>query len=254
MTKPAELFDLTGRVAVVTGASSGLGVDMALTLRDAGATVVVAARRTELLADLCARETGLVALPCDLTDEESMTTFVQTVAKDVGPVDVLVNNAGMTVAERAENHTMADFRQVLEVNLIGLFRLTQLVGSQMLEARRGSIINNASILGIVAASPANASSYVASKGAVISLTRELAVQWARNNVRVNALAPGYVHTALTAELFEGENGPGFIERNTPMRRPGQSHELAGALLLLASDAGSYITGQTIVVDGGWTAR
>lgn len=148
---------------------------------------------------------------------------------------------------------MSDFGYVMNVNVHGTFRLTQLLARPMLDAGRGSIINVASILGLVAASPNRQASYCASKGALISLTRELAVQWARRGVRVNAIAPGFFPSELTTELMDGP-GNDYVTRNTPMARTGDPNELLGALLLLAGDAGTFITGQVIAVDGGWTAR
>lgn len=252
--RPDQLFDLTGQTALVTGASSGLGVQFALTLRAAGAEVVVAARRSERLTDLCAEHSGLTAVSCDVADPKSVESAYRTVEERVGEVDILVNNAGTSVPARAEEESLTDFHYVLDVNLVGAFHLTQLVGRGMLERRRGSIINVASILGIVAAAPNRQAAYCASKGGLINLTRELAVQWARYNVRVNALAPGFFPSEATAELLDDEAGAAYIKRNTPMARPGRSGELCGTLLLLASGAGSFITGQVIAVDGGWTAR
>lgn len=252
--RPDQIFDLTGQTALVTGASSGLGVQFALTLRSAGAEVVVAARRSERLAELCHARSGLTAVSCDVSDPKSIESAYRTVEERVGAIDILVNNAGMSIPARAEDESLTDFHYVLDVNLVGAFRLTQLVARGMLERQRGSIINVASILGLVAAAPNRQAAYCASKGGMINLTRELAVQWARYNVRVNALAPGFFPSEATAELLEDEAGASYIRRNTPMARTGRSGELCGTLLLLASGAGSFITGQVIAVDGGWTAR
>jgi NAD(P)-dependent dehydrogenase (short-subunit alcohol dehydrogenase family) len=176
------------------------------------------------------------------------------VEERVGAVDILVNNAGTSIPARAEDESLTDFQYVLDVNLVGAFRLTQLVGRKMIERGEGSIVNVASILGMVAAAPNRQAAYCASKGGLINLTRELAVQWARYNVRVNALAPGFFPSELTTELLDDDAGGAYIRRNTPMARAGRAGELSGALLLLASGAGSFITGQVIAVDGGWTAR
>lgn len=251
---PAELFDLTGRTAMVTGASSGLGVDLALTLRAAGATVVIAARRRERLEQLVDSYPDLIAVSCDIADPLSAEAAAAHVHERFGTIDVLVNNAGTTIPARAEDERLEDFRYVLDVNLVGAFHLSQLIARPMLEAGRGSIVNVASILGLVASSPNRQAAYCASKGAVLSLTRELAVQWARRGVRVNAVAPGFFPSELTSDLLDDEAGGAYIRTNTPMARPGRSGELAGTVLLLASDAGSYITGEVIAVDGGWTAR
>lgn len=251
---PGEMFNLTGRSALVTGASSGLGVQFALALQAAGANVVVAARRVDRLTALCAANPGLTAVSCDISDPASVQAAHQEVQQRIGDIDILINNAGTSIPARAEEESLDDFQYVLDVNLLGAFRLTQLVAKQMIERDGGSIVNVASILGLVAAAPNRQAAYCASKGGLINLTRELAVQWARYNVRVNALAPGFFPSEATAELLDDEAGGAYIRRNTPMARPGRTEELCGALLLLASDAGSYITGQVIAVDGGWTAR
>ena len=146
------------------------------------------------------------------------------------------------------------FEQVVDVNCNAVFRLCQLAAPAMIEAGRGSIVNIASILGLVASSPIHQASYAASKGAVVNLTRELAVQWARKGVRVNALAPGWFPSEMTTTMFTDDASGRYLERNCPMARGGRAHELDGPLLFLAGDGSSYVTGQTLVVDGGWTAR
>ena len=251
---PAEMFDLDGHIALVTGASSGLGVQFALALQTAGAQVVIAARRADRLKALCEAHPGLTAVACDIADPTSVESAYREVSDRVGAVDILINNAGMSVPARAEEESLTDFRYVLDVNLVGTFSLTQLVGRGMIERCGGSIVNVASILGMVAAAPNRQAAYCASKGGLINLTRELAVQWARHNIRVNALAPGFFPSEATCELLDDDAGAAYIRRNTPMARPGRDGELCGALLLLASNAGSFITGQVIAVDGGWTAR
>ncbi len=252
---PKEMFDLSGRVALVTGASSGLGVQFALALRAAGASVVVAARRTDRLQALCEAHQGMTAVSCDVANPTSVETAHREVEDRVGAVDILINNAGMSVPARAEEETLTDFQYVLGVNLVGAFQLTQLVARRMIDrGDGGSIVNVASILGMVAAAPNRQAAYCASKGGLINMTRELAVQWARHDIRVNALAPGFFPSEATVELLDDEAGSSYVRRNTPMARPGRPEELCGALLLLASNAGSFITGQVIAVDGGWTAR
>jgi NAD(P)-dependent dehydrogenase (short-subunit alcohol dehydrogenase family) len=251
---PLAPFRLDGKVALVTGASSGLGDRFARVLAAAGATVVVAARRVDRLQALAAELDGAVALPCDVGDEASVEQLVASALEAVGTIDVLVNNAGTSATMAAEEEPVATFRQVLDVNLVGLFHLSQLVGRHMLASGGGSIVNVASILGVVASGQIPQASYSASKAGVINLSRELAVQWARRGVRVNALCPGWFPSEMTDELFADEAGARFLRRNTPMGRGGEAHELDGALLFLASDAGSFVTGQTLVVDGGWLAR
>ena len=251
-----ELFSLKDRVAVVTGASSGLGVTFARALAEAGSKVVVAARRKgrldALVEELEKEGREALAAACDVTDADDVDRMVRAALDRFGRIDILVNNAGLSVNFPAEEEPVADFSRIMEINVTGTFICAQRCGRVMLEAGRGSIINIASMLGFVGSAPLAQASYTASKGAVVNMTRELAAQWARRGVRVNALGPGYFPSEMTAELFETEEGENFIKRRTPMRRGGRPEELVGPLLLLASDAGSYITGQTIVVDGGWT--
>jgi len=251
---PADLFDLTGRVAVVTGASSGIGDHMARVLAGAGATVVAAARRADRLEALAAEVPGVHAAACDVTDDDACRALIDGVIADHGRVDVLINNAGRSDAQPAMDEPMEDFRATIELNLNACFLLSQLVARPMRDQGSGSIIGIASVHGIVGSAPNNQAAYAASKAGLVNLTRELALQWVRHGIRVNAIAPGYFETELTEGMIADESGAKWIARNTPLRRPGRLEELDGATLLLASDAGSYITGQTIAVDGGWTAR
>jgi NAD(P)-dependent dehydrogenase (short-subunit alcohol dehydrogenase family) len=256
-TDPRHLFDLTGRVAVVTGASSGLGVTFAEGLAGAGARVVLAARRRDRIEKTARslEEQGAEALAveCDVASEASVDELVRATVARFGRVDVLVNNAGVASIAPAAQESVESFRGVLDVNLVGAFLCAQRFGRVMLEQKRGSIVNIASILGLVASGLIPQASYTASKGGLVNLTRELATQWARLGVRVNAIAPGFFPSEMTTEMFSMDDGKRFIRRRTPMGRSGEPAELLGALLLLASDAGSYITGQIIPVDGGWTS-
>jgi len=253
---PASLFRLDGRVAVVTGASSGLGDRFARVLSAAGASVVVAARRLDRLEALVG-ELGddALAVECDVADPDATQTLVDRTIERFGRVDVLVNNAGIGGPTPAESIELADFRQMTDVNLIGLFALSQQVGRVMLDAGSGSIVNIASILGLVASSPIKQAAYCATKGGVVNLTRQLGAEWARRGIRVNAIAPGWFPSEMTqADMFDDESGVQFIERNCPMGRAGRLDELDGALLFLAGDASTYVTGQILAIDGGWTIR
>ena len=252
-----ELFGLTGRVAVVTGASSGLGVGFARALASAGAHLVLAARRADRLETLAAElgEGGVEALPvaCDVTDSSQVEALKDACLERFGRVDILVNNAGITEIVPAEDETEEAFLRVLNVNLNGSFYCAQRFGRVMLDAGAGSIINVASIFGFVGSGSIPQAGYVASKGAVVNMTRELAAQWARRGVRVNGIAPGFFKSEITEEMFSDERSMSWLRRKTPAGRPGEVEELAGAVIFLASDASSYVTGQTIAVDGGWTA-
>ncbi|MEO9224521.1 MAG: glucose 1-dehydrogenase [Acidimicrobiales bacterium] len=247
-----DLFGLDGKVAIVTGASSGLGDRFARTLRAAGAQVVVGARRHGRLVAL-ADEIGVIPVACDVADASDRQRLVDTTLERFGQVDVLVNNAGISWVGPATDEPLDEWQRVIDVNLTGLFALTQLVGRHMLDRGDGSIINIASMLGTVASSPVNEASYVATKGAVVNLTRQLGAEWGRKGVRVNGIGPGWFRSELTTDM-EDESSQAFIRRNCPMARMGEVHELDGALLYLAGNASTYVTGQTLLVDGGWTAR
>ena len=252
-----DIFSLDGRVAIVTGASGTLGERYCGVLAGRGATVVAAARRLDRLEALARELPRVVPVGCDVTDDAQLRRLVEVAAEHGGP-DIVVNNAGTSDAViRAHEQDPDHFRRVLDINLTAAFVLSAAAARWMIEhGRRGNIVNVASMLGIVASGGNHQAGYVASKSGLIGLTRELAKQWAPEGIRVNAIAPGYFRSGLTEEMFAGDDAPGLrhIERNTLMRRAGEIDEFDGALLLLASDAGSYITGQTIVIDGGWTAR
>jgi NAD(P)-dependent dehydrogenase (short-subunit alcohol dehydrogenase family) len=251
---PAELFGLDGRVAIVTGASSGLGDRFARVLAGAGASVVGAARRADRLERLASDVQGVEACQCDVSADADLEGLVAFTLERHGHVDVLVNNAGISGVYPAEEEPPEHFRRVVDVNLNALFVLSQIAGRAMLERGSGSVINIASMYGLVASAPVTHASYCASKGAVVNMTREIGAQWARRGVRVNALAPGFFPSEMASEMITDERSAAYVRRNTPIGRPGQPQELDGALLFLASDASSYVVGQTIAVDGGWTVR
>ncbi|MET9381347.1 SDR family oxidoreductase [Streptomyces sp. NPDC002928] len=253
--RPAsELFSLEGRTAIVTGASAGLGARFAAVLAQAGATVFAAARRIDRLKELADSDARIHPVACDVSLEADRTRLAETALTTTGRIDILVNNAATSGETRAEDESSDAFADVLGVNLTAPFHLARLTAEAPAPATGKSIINVSSILGLVSAAPLGGASYSASKAGLIGLTRELAGQWGRGGTRVNALAPGWFRTEMTADLFGDERSSRWVERNTLLRRGGDGHELDGALLFLASDASSYCTGQVLTVDGGWTAR
>ena len=251
---PLSLFRLDGKVAVVTGASSGLGDRFARVLHAVGARVVLAARRVERLEALAAELDGSLVVPADLAEAEPRERLIATTVAELGRLDVLVNNAGIGGKVGIEDEAMEDFRAVMEVNVTAIWHLCKLARDALIADGGGSVVNVASMLGHVGSTPVKQAAYCASKGAVVNLTRELALQFARRGVRVNALCPGWFPSELTAGMESDEGAQRFVEQNSPVPRMGETHELDGALLLLATPAGTFVTGQSVIVDGGWTAR
>ncbi|EID73296.1 MULTISPECIES: SDR family NAD(P)-dependent oxidoreductase [Rhodococcus] len=249
-----ELFQLSGRVAVVTGASSGLGMGFARTLASAGATVFAAARRVERLAALAGEVDGVVPVECDITVDADRRSLVDRALAQAGRIDVLVNNAGRPGRPNAEDESPEEFSSILDVNLAAGFHLAASVASATPAGEAASIINISSVVGLVSTAPIGGASYAASKAGVLGLTRELAGQWGRRGIRVNAIVPGWFDTEMTDGLFSNQRSADWVRRNTMLARGGLPGEVDGAVLFLASDASSYVTGQTLVVDGGWTAR
>lgn len=247
-------FDLTGRVAVVTGASSGLGDGFARTLAAAGATVVAAARRADRLETLAGEVPGVVPVECDVTDAADRARLVEVASAINGGIDVLVNNAGRAGPPDALTESAEEFDAILAVNLTAGFHLSVAAVAGLPEGRAASIVNVSSVVGLVSTAPIGGAGYAASKAAVIGTTRELAGQWGRRGVRVNAIVPGWFDTEMTDGLFTNDASAAWVRRGTMLGRGGREGEVDGALLFLASDASSYVTGHVLTVDGGWTAR
>ncbi len=254
MLDPLQQFRLDGRVAVVTGASSGLGARFARVLHAVGATVVVTARRADRLSELVDELPGAIAVPADMAEPADRERLIDEALERAGRIDVLVNNAGISYTVGIEQETLDEFELAMTVNTTAVWHLTKLCVPHMVERGSGSIVNVASMLGHVGSAPIKQANYCASKGAVVNMTRELALQLARKGLRVNALCPGYFPSEMTAPMLGDEGSERYIATYGGFPRMGDDHELDGALLLLATDAGSYITGHSLLVDGGFTAR
>jgi gluconate 5-dehydrogenase len=251
----ASLFDLTGRVAIVTGGSRGLGLQIASALGEFGASLALVARKK---ADLDAAVGQLNAAGCtavgfiaDLGTSEAATTLTERVLERFGHIDILVNNAGTAWGARAEDYPLEGWNKVMDLNVTGLFLLTQAVArSAFLKQGKGVVINVASVEGMLGHHPDRLGTiaYNTAKGAVINMTRALAAEWGPRNIRVNALAPGYFPSRMTKVII-GQHGDDFL-RQTPLGKLGGDTDLMGPAVLLASDAGGHMTGQILVVDGG----
>ena len=252
-----DLFHLDGKVAIVTGGGRGLGEQVAMGLAEAGAAVVVCSRKKEACDEVAEKIKGVgrqsLSLACDVTNPEDVHRVVEETKNAFGKIDILVNNAGISWGAPVEEYPLEKFNQILQVNVTGLFLMSQAVGREMVARQYGRIVNIASVAGLVGSDPRymNAIGYNASKGAVISFTRDLAIKWARQGVTVNAIAPGFFPSKMTSGLLQ-KFGDQLLER-TPMRRYGGEHDLKGAALYFASDASAYVTGQVLAVDGGVTA-
>ncbi len=251
-----QLFDLTGRIAVVTGGSIGLGRQMAEGLAEMGANVVLCARKKERCQQAAEKLQQLgfkaLALACDVKSQSSIQELVDATLSRFGRIDVLINNAGVSWGAPVEQMTLEDWNKVIETNLTGTFLCAQAVGKVMIAQKRGKIINIASVAGLGGAPPElPAIGYHASKGGVISFTKDLACKWAMHNIQVNAIAPGWFPTHMSHRVIERYRN--LFLSLIPARRFGSDHDLKGAAVFLASDASNYVTGQVLVVDGGQSA-
>ena len=250
-------FDLTGQVAVVTGASTGLGLQMAKAFANQGANVVLLARRMNLLEENARNikeEFGVEVLPiaCDITDTERVKEAVQATMDKFGRVDILMNNAGTGAVANAEDITDEQFKNELDIDLFGTFACAREFGKEMIKAKYGRIINIASMYGLVGNMIVGSAPYHAAKGGVVNLTRALAAEWGKHGITVNSICPGYFYTDLTTATLDSDFFQAIAKRSIPLERYGHAGELDTCALFLASPASSYVNGQNIAVDGGYT--
>jgi NAD(P)-dependent dehydrogenase (short-subunit alcohol dehydrogenase family) len=252
---PLSSFRLDDKVVIITGASAGLGARFARVCDAVGARLVLAARRVDRVEALANDLRDAHAVRCDLTEPGAPAALVMQTLERHGRVDVVVNNAGVSDPVPALDEATDEFRTTVELNLVAPFELSREAARAMIASERGgSIVNIASLWGMVGVGQIPEAGYAASKGGLVNLTRELAAQWARRGVRVNTLAPGWFRTEMTeGRMFGDERAEKWMRQRTPMGRGGDEHELDGALLFLASDASSFVTGTVLCVDGGWTA-
>ncbi len=252
-----DMFDLTGKVAVVTGGSIGLGAYMARGLAEAGANLVIAARKVERCVEICEelKKLGVKALPvaCDVSKAEDCQNLVDVTVKEFGRLDILVNNAGLAWAADAMDYPMDKWQKVMDLNVTGLFQLSAMAARVMKEQGGGRIINITSVAGFFGSMPEaqNTIAYNTSKGAVVAMTRDLAVKWARYNINVNAIAPGFFPTHMSSGLLEKNKH--LVLPRIPMGRLGEEDDIKGVVVFLSSEASRYITGHTIMLEGGLTA-
>lgn len=253
-----DMFDLTGKIALVTGASSGLGVQFAKALAKAGADLAILARRREKLEAVKKEiedEFGVKVFveTCDALSIPDIRSSVQKIHKHYGRIDILVNNAGVATSEKSHKHSDEEWQKVIDTNLNAVFYFAREVGSIMLQQKYGKIINLGSIHSRVAMPGMPIAAYATSKGGVFMMTKALAAEWAKDGITVNAIGPSYFKSEMTKGVFENPNLVKGIESLCPMGRAGNPGELDGAIIYFASDASSYTTGQLLNIDGGWTA-
>jgi NAD(P)-dependent dehydrogenase (short-subunit alcohol dehydrogenase family) len=252
-----ELFDLSGKVAIVTGGGSGIGRQMAEALAEMGASLVLCARHVERCEQAAAAlsELGIraIGMRCDVSSQEEVQAVVDRTRAELGRVDVLVNNAGTVWGAAPEDVPLPGWQKVIDVNLTGVFLCSQAAGRVMIEQGGGKIVNIASVAGLLGGPPEvmNAIPYNASKGGVIAFTRDLACKWAGHGINVNAIAPGWFPSDMSGSVLD-RHGDRLLEA-IPLRRFGGAHDLKGAVVFLASRASDYVTGHTLVVDGGQSA-
>lgn len=251
-----ERFSLKGKTAIVTGASQGLGEAIAIGLAEAGADLVLASRNEASLAkvatEITARGAKCLTVKTDMLKADEIQTMADKAVAQFGKIDILVNNAGINLVKPFVDLTEEDWDSVLDTNLKGYFLCSKVVGREMIKNKSGCVINNASVFGLRGFP--NIASYIASKGGVVQLTRGLAVEWARHKIRVNCVAPGYIVTEMAKRDIE--TNPKILEQNLlkiPMKRGGEPREVADVVVFLASEASSYMTGQIVSMDGGWSA-
>lgn len=252
-----DLFDLRGKLALISGGGDGIGKSLALGLADAGCDVVVFSRRLEACEDVCGeirmRGVRALAFKCDISLPEDVDRVVEESVSQFGRIDILVNNSGRTWGASPEDMKFEDWKKVIDTNVNGTFLCTRTVGRVMIEQRKGKIINISSYAGARGSDPAylNAIAYNTSKGAINTLTMDLAVKWAQYNINVNCIAPGWFPTKMSKWSFE--HGGDVLLSRIPMKRYGKMEELMGVAVFLASAASDYMTGQIIGVDGGLSA-
>ncbi|CAM3750891.1 SDR family oxidoreductase [Cytobacillus oceanisediminis] len=252
--KVLDLFDLTGKTALITGGGRGLGAQIAEGFAEAGANVVLCSRKVEACQETADKLSSLgvktLALKCDISNSDDIQKVVEETLKQFGSIDILVNNSGATWGAPAEEMPLDAWNKVINVNVTGTFLMSQAVGKVMIEQKSGKIINIASVAGLGGTDPRvmDTIGYNTSKGAVITMTKDLAVKWGRHHINVNAIAPGFFPTKMSKVIIEHGKNP--ILEATPLRRFGSDDDLKGAALFLASNASNYVTGDVLIIDGG----